>query len=69
MVILFFPYTTYMKFPPTRSVCILANVYSIHMDPKLHHNPEQFIGQRFVDEEGKLIQTDTVIPFGRGGYS
>ena len=50
-----------------RSAEILANFYSVHMDPKLHPDPDEFWPERFLDEkDGSLINTDTVIPFGVG---
>ena len=36
------------------------------MDPALHPNPDQFKPERFISEEGKLINREYVIPFGAG---
>ncbi|CAL1274087.1 unnamed protein product [Larinioides sclopetarius] len=42
---------------PERSI-IIANLYSIHFDPKLFPNPDKFDPGRFLDNEGRRIKVE-----------
>ena len=45
---------------------ITANLYSSHIDPNDFPEPEKYKPSRFIDEDGKMINSDRVIPFGMG---
>ncbi|XP_059479051.1 methyl farnesoate epoxidase-like [Neocloeon triangulifer] len=45
---------------------IAMNLAQIHMDPKIWGDPENFRPERFLNEEGKLIKQDALVPFGLG---
>ena len=49
-----------------RSAWITGCLYTVHKDPKIFPNPEKFDPERFIDENGKLINASLVIPFGIG---
>ena len=42
------------------------NLYSVHMDESYWENPEIFRPERHINQEGKLIKTDHLLPFGDG---
>ncbi|GFR01963.1 cytochrome P450 2J6 [Trichonephila clavata] len=50
---------------PKRS-CIVSNLYSINLDPKLYPNPKKFDPERFLNAEGKRIKHEGPFPFGLG---
>ncbi|KAG9296288.1 hypothetical protein G9A89_014880 [Geosiphon pyriformis] len=37
---------------------VVLNIHGIHMNPKLHENPDQFNPDRYLDENGKLRNFD-----------
>ena len=45
---------------------VIVNLYSAHMDPKVWTDPEQFKPDRFLDEAGKFVGGERVIPFSLG---
>ena len=46
---------------------VMANVMSLHMDPKSYPEPEKFEPERFLDERGKFkIRTGEWMPFSAG---
>lgn len=44
----------------------MISLYSVHKDLAYWKDPEVFRPERFLDNEGKLIDHDRVIPFGLG---
>ena len=58
--------TTFRGYNIPKSADIFANLYGIHMDPKIFSEPFKFRPSRFLDSDGKLINTGLVIPFGVG---
>jgi len=36
------------------------------MDPSVWSDPEVFRPERFIDEDGKLVGRDRIVPFGLG---
>jgi cytochrome P450 len=55
-------------FIPAKSM-VFANLYAVHMNPDVWSDPESFRPERFLDENGKVIGKDRVIPFGLGRRS
>ncbi|CAI5784534.1 cytochrome P450 2U1 [Podarcis lilfordi] len=45
---------------------IIPNLWSVHRDPNIWENPDDFHPARFLDENGQLIKKETFIPFGIG---
>ena len=45
---------------------IIPDIYSIHMNPDLWEDPEEFKPERFIDAEGKLSKPQHFIPFSIG---
>ncbi|XP_033643982.1 cytochrome P450 2J6-like isoform X2 [Asterias rubens] len=45
---------------------VIANLWSVHMDPVEWPNPEQFNPERFLDDEGRFHRREKLIPFGIG---
>ncbi|CAH1392903.1 unnamed protein product [Nezara viridula] len=49
-----------------KDTIVLANLYSLHMNKDHWIDPEKFRPERFIDENGAIIQNDFFIPFGLG---
>jgi len=47
-------------------VQIFSNIWAVHNDPKLWKDPEKFIPERFIDEQGNFFTSKYVIPFSVG---
>ncbi|XP_066288756.1 cytochrome P450 2U1-like [Branchiostoma lanceolatum] len=45
---------------------ILINLWSVHMDPQLFPEPNQFQPERFLDQDGNFVNHKALIPFGIG---
>ncbi|NXC39806.1 CP2U1 protein, partial [Penelope pileata] len=45
---------------------IVPNLWSVHRDPNIWENPDDFQPTRFLDENGQLIKKEAFIPFGMG---
>jgi len=45
---------------------VMANAFSVHMDPKYWKDPEMFRPERFLDEQRMIIGSEYVLPFGLG---
>ena len=43
-----------------------ANLGFIMKDPKYFEDPLRFNPRRFIDEEGKFVKNERIIPFGIG---
>lgn len=48
-----------------KDAVVLFNIYSVHMDPNCWNKPEEFIPERFLNENQELITYDSFIPFGK----
>jgi cytochrome P450 len=47
---------------------VLANIYAVHMDPAVWHNPSTFRPERFLNEEGEVTGKEQIIPFSTGQF-
>jgi len=45
---------------------VVSNLYAATMDENLFPNPRKFNPERFLDANGKLTKTDTIMPFSVG---
>ena len=45
---------------------IIPDIYSIHMNPDLWDDPEEFRPERFIDADGKISKPPYFIPFSIG---
>ena len=45
---------------------VLSNIWAVHNDPTVWKDPDKFIPERFLDEEGKFFNSNNVIPFSIG---
>ena len=43
-----------------------VNVFGIHRSDKIWQDGEAFRPERFLNDEGELINTDKIMPFGCG---
>ena len=49
-----------------KATMILPNLYSVHMDPERWPEPDKFQPERFLDDEGKIVRREELIPFSVG---
>lgn len=49
-----------------KDTTVIPNILSVHFDPDLFENPEEFKPERFLDETGKFVKSHHVIPFSVG---
>ena len=45
---------------------ILANLWSVHHDPEIWDDPEEFRPSRFLDQDGKVVIKKEFMPFSIG---
>jgi len=45
---------------------VLISIWSLHMDRKHWGDPEVFRPDRFLNEQGGILQDDWFVPFGFG---
>ena len=61
--------TTLMGYHIPKDTVVFVNLYSVHHDPEVWHEPAEFNPERFIDlETGQLDKTtaECVMPFGAG---
>lgn len=49
-----------------KDTTILISLHSVHFDPDIWGDPENFRPERFINEEGGLIYYEKMISFGLG---
>ena len=66
-------YETRKKLPTTQNFSkiqycfqIFANIYAVHHDPNHFPEPEKFIPERHLDENGNFLKSNRIIPFSIG---
>ncbi len=47
---------------------VFSNIWAVHNDPEVWSEPDQFKPERFLDENGKLLNREELIPFSIGWY-
>lgn len=45
---------------------IICDLVSVHKDPEIYPNPEQFLPERFLDSQGNLTKSPHFLPFSIG---
>ncbi|XP_028832552.1 cytochrome P450 2U1 [Denticeps clupeoides] len=58
--------TEFRGYTIPKGTVIIPNLWSVHRDPTVWDNPDDFNPTRFLDEEGKLLRNEHFIPFGIG---
>lgn len=58
--------TKFRNYQIPENTLMLVSIHSAHMDPRCWSNPTEFRPERFLDENGDLIQHDGFLPFGLG---
>ena len=49
-----------------KGTSVVAFLYHIHHDPKVFKDPKTFNPSRFIDQSGKFVPSERVIPFSIG---
>jgi len=49
-----------------KGTSVYANLYELNFDPKIWGDPENFRPSRFLNEFGKIVKNEALIPFGYG---
>ena len=52
-----------------KGTTVITNLYTVHRDEKIWDEPDVFRPSRFLDEEGKVLRREELIPFSAGKYS
>ncbi|KAM9477787.1 cytochrome P450 2U1 [Clarias gariepinus] len=58
--------TEFQGYTIPKGTVILPNLWSVHRDPTVWENPDDFNPTRFLDEQGQLLRKECFIPFGIG---
>ena len=51
-----------------KGTVIMPNLWAVHHDPAIWKDPEEFKPERFLDDEGRLVRREELIPFSIGRY-
>ncbi|XP_071452662.1 methyl farnesoate epoxidase-like [Hetaerina americana] len=60
---------TYREYTIPKNARVILNIHGLHHDPKVWNDPANFRPARFLDEEGKAVGHDGLLPFGIGKRS
>ncbi|KAI5616876.1 cytochrome P450 2U1 [Silurus asotus] len=58
--------TEFQGYTIPKGTIIIPNLWSVHRDPSVWDNPDDFNPLRFLDEQGQLLRKEYFIPFGIG---
>ncbi|XP_060782455.1 cytochrome P450 2U1 [Neoarius graeffei] len=58
--------TEFQGYTIPKGTVIVPNLWSVHRDPTVWENPDDFNPSRFLDEQGQLLRKEYFIPFGIG---
>lgn len=50
-----------------KGTTVLMSIGDVHFDPELWGDPHIFKPERFIDENGKIKNSEHMYPFGLGG--
>jgi len=46
-----------------KGTTVMSNLYAVHRDERVFDEPDRFNPSRFIDENGKFVRKEQVIPF------
>jgi len=52
-----------------KDTMVFANVYGVHHDPAVYKDPDSFIPERFLGDEGNILRREAFCPFSTGKRS
>ena len=52
-----------------KGTTVMSNLYAVHRDERIWDEPDVFKPSRFLDEEGRVLRREELIPFSVGGCS
>ncbi|XP_029452614.1 cytochrome P450 2U1-like [Rhinatrema bivittatum] len=58
--------TVFQGYTIPKGSVIIPNLWSVHRDPKIWENPDDFYPDRFLDGTGHILKKEAFIPFGIG---
>ncbi|XP_072029315.1 cytochrome P450 2U1-like [Amphiura filiformis] len=58
--------TTLKGFNVPQGSILIPNMWAVHNDPKVWPKPSDFRSERFLDDEGRYVRQESLIPFGIG---
>ncbi|XP_066535009.1 cytochrome P450 2U1 [Hoplias malabaricus] len=58
--------TEFRGYTIPKGTVIIPNLWSVHRDPAVWENPDDFSPSRFLDEQGQLLRKEYFVPFGIG---
>ncbi|CAH1264340.1 CYP2U1 [Branchiostoma lanceolatum] len=58
--------TVFRGYNIPKETSVTVNIWSVHRDPNLWPGPDKFDPTRFLDDSGKYVRRDEVIPFSIG---
>eukprot|EP00058_Branchiostoma_floridae_P017178 XP_002602666.1 hypothetical protein BRAFLDRAFT_72966 [Branchiostoma floridae] len=61
--------TTLNGYNIPQEAIIMANLWSVHMDPKLFPEPNTFQPERFLDQDGNFVKHEALVPFSMGAWN
>lgn len=58
--------TVFRGYTIPKGTVVIPNLWSVHRDPTVWENPDDFCPSRFLDEQGGLQRNEYFVPFGIG---
>ncbi|KAG9344127.1 hypothetical protein JZ751_012609 [Albula glossodonta] len=58
--------TVFRGYTIPKGTVIIPNLWSVHRDPTVWDNPDDFNPARFLDQNGQILRQESFIPFGIG---
>lgn len=58
--------TEFCGYTIPKGTVVIPNLWSVHRDPTVWDEPDNFIPARFLDQDGKLLRKECFMPFGIG---
>ncbi|KAG7458675.1 hypothetical protein MATL_G00223160 [Megalops atlanticus] len=58
--------TVFRGYTIPKGTVIIPNLWSVHRDPTMWDNPDDFNPYRFLDQNGQIVRKESFIPFGIG---